>query len=493
MYYKLLIVDDDELIRSGLAVAVPWEEMGFFVVHICSNGKEALEYLKYEPVDFLLTDIDMPGMSGLELIEQALLITPGIRSVIISGYRDFEYARTAIELKAEGYVLKPVSRENLQELFLRLKSAADQQRREEEARQEAAMKPEYELMLLLSEKLEYEYKASQNRPDMLGCRVLLLQGGAKEDAAKLARDFMRRKTFSVRLWAYYKNLFAAVVPAQNLGDIVAELEGSLISGGWRAAVGKEIGSHRDMISSFWSAVKLLKSGKKRLSLYDMDQKDRKKQKERLQALKKQIIKEMEEGKNYQAEQLAREAGSISNFSSIHEKYRLLKDIETQIVWYFRIEDTSRYRLFCYYEDAYETADALNRAFLADIQAMLHDLKKYSDSYSKILVNKAIEIIQRDFGNSFLSLASLAAELNVSYAYLSTLFTKIVGKSFTLYLLEIRMEKARQLLLTRQYKIYEIAEKTGYGSSKYFTDVFKKYFGLTPQGYINRIGDENEEK
>jgi two-component system response regulator YesN len=109
--YKLIIVDDDELIRKGLEKVIPWEQLGFTVIGVYGNALEALESMKSNPSDVILTDIRMPEMSGLELIEQARNFHSGLKAVIISGYSEFEYARQAIMLKVENYLLKPLGQE----------------------------------------------------------------------------------------------------------------------------------------------------------------------------------------------------------------------------------------------------------------------------------------------------------------------------------------------------------------------------------------------
>ena len=100
---KVLIVDDEIMIRRGLSKIIHWEEMGFEMVGAVGNAMEALELIKKTPVDVLLTDISMPEMTGLELIHQARKILPGLKAVVISGYSEFDYAREAIELKVENF------------------------------------------------------------------------------------------------------------------------------------------------------------------------------------------------------------------------------------------------------------------------------------------------------------------------------------------------------------------------------------------------------
>ncbi len=114
---KVLLVDDEPHIVHGLKAIIDWEQEGFEVTRSCSNGREALDYLRDNPVDLVIADIKMPVMSGLELLEK--IRTSGISDayfVIVSGYADFKFAQQAIRYKCSDYLLKPVDRDNLREV-----------------------------------------------------------------------------------------------------------------------------------------------------------------------------------------------------------------------------------------------------------------------------------------------------------------------------------------------------------------------------------------
>ncbi|WP_233879427.1 response regulator transcription factor [Virgibacillus halodenitrificans] len=120
---KLLIVDDEWTIREGLAKTVPWSEWGIEVSGTASNGKEALQGLKNNAVDILLTDIRMPGLSGLELIELCTTEHPHLKIVILTGHDEFEYAQKAVKLGADDFLLKPT---NLVELEKTMRNIVEQ-------------------------------------------------------------------------------------------------------------------------------------------------------------------------------------------------------------------------------------------------------------------------------------------------------------------------------------------------------------------------------
>lgn len=103
---KILIVDDEPVIRFGIKASVDWEKEGFVVVGDYANGAEALAHLKQDPVDILITDIKMPVMDGLTLSKQALALDPHIQIILVSSYNDFEYVHQGLKLGVADYILK---------------------------------------------------------------------------------------------------------------------------------------------------------------------------------------------------------------------------------------------------------------------------------------------------------------------------------------------------------------------------------------------------
>ena len=123
--YKVLIAEDEELIRAGIQNIIPWEELGFNVVHCASDGKEALELWEKEHVDLVVTDISMPEKTGLELLEEIRKQDKRVRFLILTGYDEFYYAKTAIRLDVEDYILKPINEEELQESIQKSREKLD--------------------------------------------------------------------------------------------------------------------------------------------------------------------------------------------------------------------------------------------------------------------------------------------------------------------------------------------------------------------------------
>jgi len=110
---KILVVDDEKLIRLGVKSMIEKKQKGFYEIALCSNGKEALELVQREKFDIVITDIRMPQMDGITLIQnlQSVEYRPAV--IILSGYDDFNYAREALKGGAKDYLLKPINREQL--------------------------------------------------------------------------------------------------------------------------------------------------------------------------------------------------------------------------------------------------------------------------------------------------------------------------------------------------------------------------------------------
>lgn len=125
--YKLIIVEDEYEIRIGLSNYFPWAEIGFNIVGQFENGKKALEYIEKNPVDVLLSDIKMPIMTGLDLIKIIYTNKLNIKTVLISGYRDFDFAQKALKYRVKNYIVKPTIYSEVVEVFTAIKKELDEE------------------------------------------------------------------------------------------------------------------------------------------------------------------------------------------------------------------------------------------------------------------------------------------------------------------------------------------------------------------------------
>ena len=126
--YKLLLVDDEILVREAIAGNIHWKELGYELVSTCENGKEAITYIKENKVDVVLTDVCMPFIDGIELSKYIHINNLEIDVIIFSGYNEFEYAQKAIRYGVSEYLSKPITSYELSEVLINLKKRLDKKK-----------------------------------------------------------------------------------------------------------------------------------------------------------------------------------------------------------------------------------------------------------------------------------------------------------------------------------------------------------------------------
>ncbi len=127
--YSIMIVEDEYLVRQGIASLVDYEQFGMQVIAQAENGREAWQKFQENPADILLTDINMPQMNGLELAKLVRDQVPTCHIVFLTGYDDFDYAWTAIKLGADDYLLKPFSKDDVEEMLAKVQTKLDKERK----------------------------------------------------------------------------------------------------------------------------------------------------------------------------------------------------------------------------------------------------------------------------------------------------------------------------------------------------------------------------
>lgn len=183
MNYSLLIVDDEELIRKGIRARLEYLEISFSQIYEASSGSEALQILRACRVDIVVTDIRMPQMSGLELMEEGQKLQEGISYIVLSGYAEFEYAKRALELGAKAYLLKPLSNEELKREFEQLFVAMEKEQRMKNAVSAHSR--------LSRERMEYSLEKGTDAKSKIQLAIRYIQNHYAEDIAvnELAEKF----------------------------------------------------------------------------------------------------------------------------------------------------------------------------------------------------------------------------------------------------------------------------------------------------------------
>ena len=130
--YKVMLVDDEKLILQGVLNIIDWDKLGLKITHMVQNGKEALEKYDEEPVDIIITDINMPVINGLELIKSIKEKNKKVKFIVLSGYDDFNYAKQAIGIGVEDYLLKPITKNALIERLSEIRSRYEHEKTQKE-------------------------------------------------------------------------------------------------------------------------------------------------------------------------------------------------------------------------------------------------------------------------------------------------------------------------------------------------------------------------
>ena len=455
--FTLLIVDDDELIRKGLEMIIPWPELGFTVSASFPDALSALDYLREHRVDVILTDVKMPGMSGLELVGEAKKLNPSIKAVIISGYSEFELVKNALLLKAEDYLLKPLSQSDIEEVFRKIAGELGA-----EPVLPGALDTCYALIRQLSEESRLSgVHEAQERVCLLYC--------PDDCGMYLAEGLMA---------AAKEDFLAALVPEDALEEMAGKLKGP----GRKLMIGSAMSGKDDLVPSFWSAFNLLPRTAAG-SVSFAPELDDDKPRRVISEAKDWLISRIESGDGAEAGPVI---SKVRELDSGDQGY-VYCSVILKLLHYFSIDpgsDSFRYSS-CGFSSA--SLARLEEFFRSDLEELMRSLSMKGDSHGRLLAIQAERLVKEKYADTALSLSRVAEALGISYGYLSTVFSQHTGKSFKRYLVEVRMEKARELLLSREYRVYEIAGLTGYTSTKYFTEAFQRYYGSSPSKYLQNLG------
>ncbi|MFR3288784.1 MAG: response regulator, partial [Enterococcus casseliflavus] len=183
--YKAMFVDDEYMILQGLQMILPWQELGFEVVHTAKSASEALEYLQEHSVDLLITDIRMPEMNGIDMIRQAQAFGNRFFSIILSGYQEFAFVKQGMALGVRNYLVKPVNKEELRSSVQAIAAELEEQQKllaEKELYQESS------LLLWLNDELnesEYLHLLAQQRVPLAAPFTVLQFNGTAEILQKI--------------------------------------------------------------------------------------------------------------------------------------------------------------------------------------------------------------------------------------------------------------------------------------------------------------------
>ncbi|OKP76193.1 DNA-binding response regulator [Paenibacillus sp. P3E] len=535
--WKIAIIDDERQVLRGMRRAIPWDDLGVEWAGEALNGEDGLEMIRNVCPDIVITDLYMPVMSGLDMMEQ--LRQEGFQGkiIIFSGYSDFEHARQALRFQVSDYVSKPISLPTLKSILTKViqELEAEEEKRARQWELECKMtlyEPFVEKEWVRSAAvgtLDHAYKDSTRLPPSY---LYWQERKHVTVGIDLIRD-ERARCLSVSDW----NLFRFAV--SNIACEVArklfpeleytelhstrslliihpgpeypeELENKLEELGIRL---------NDSIGGYLKLVTRIGIG----GVKDTWTKLSDSTEEAFRAMDQRVLRVASAHEVYRYRENSSEPGSVALFpvkfsyklatamktSQEAEAHQLVLEYITEMKkqegmsqGYVQMLGSELWGIITY--SLYESGFVLDDLFTNDQIAKEISSLIVPDQLANWLMDKITRICSSrqwkgsskhrqvvDFMTSYihehyaeeLTLAELSDKVFISRNHLSIIFKNITGETFNNYLTRVRIEKARELLIERKMLVYEVAERVGYKNIPYFSTLFKKITGMNPTELI----------
>ncbi|CAM3669817.1 response regulator transcription factor [Cohnella lubricantis] len=504
--YKVLIVDDEPLIREGLRTIVDWEELGFTVAGVASDGVDALAKLPQLQPDLLIIDIRMPGMNGLALMRSIReQFDPAPRFIVLSGHADFDYAREALLMRADGYILKPVDEDELSSALVSLKRTLDEQEGMDGKLSSLSWSLERTAVSLLTGEGQSPPKEALNALRFGGppYDVVLIKLQSRGEVDAPTASHVKNRLFE-SFEASGKGVVFSLDP--HLGLILAgratesaanyrEMKRICSDNGvdFTAVSGGAVERLEELRRSYRAA----EEGMKLRFLLEGDHiyraeeamalmpADRETDRAFGEADGDKLLLALDIGSQEAAVLWILETGEAMRGAGMDEQ-----DIKSVFAQLFtqalsklernRPEVREQCRAF-----ASEVLKLYGEYRFSGLLARLTELAgKMADAFRSYgndkQVQKMVELIRRNYAEN-LKLESLADVFGYNSSYLGKLFKSKMGESFNTYLDKVRIDRAKELL-EQGMKVYQVAERVGYSNVDYFHGKFRKYVGVAPSAY-----------
>lgn len=538
--YTVILVDDEEEVRQAIIRKLEWEAIGFQVIGYAENGEEALELAERLRPDVVMTDIKMPFMDGLTLCRKLREILRHTKLVIFSGFDEFEYAKEAIKLEVEEYILKPINAAELKNIFERIKlqldKEVDEKRNMDKLRKyyldslptmreqflvgliegriaeskvdefskayEISLKSPYYIVGIAH---PYSLPDSDITSDNMIPHTELAVLSMKEIINENLRTVCNFKSF-----IYLESIvvIALLDNKEEAGEFIDIIDQICKSG--RRLLGCNISAGVGQICE--KLINISDSYEGAKSALDYRVLLEPNQAIYIADIEPQMVNGILEGRY--TEKILREIKLgeakglkkaiddlifyIKNSNLSLTQYHVsLMEMTTEILKLGRTYQLNPDDIFGLefnsYQDIFQidSLEVLKQWLVDSTSRIRNSIRRERTDSAKTLTEKARQYIRENYSNSELSVNVLCNHLNVSSTYFSTIFKRETGMSFVMYLTKIRMEQALHLLNTTEDKTYIISDKVGYVEPNYFSYVFKKEFGISPSKYrVNRV--ENNE-
>jgi two-component system response regulator YesN len=539
--YEILIVDDERSVVEGVAATLPCDDLKIGMVHKAFSVTDALAIMRKHPVDLVITDIRMPGISGLELMDKVHEASPSTQCILLTGHAEFEYAKRAITGGASDYLLKPV---NDEDLIQAVHKALDTVRKEWEelVSRDNTLKTMRENLPLLRRDLLLELLQGHTiQPDVLKDKLSqLMLPFSKNDAVALflirleepfvhydykdrtlleyavsnvAEEVLRE---SCQVWMCKEahgylafvvkreqtklqrmNRTGAREQLERLGELIQRQVENYLKGAVSIVIGEEGAFPEHLAVSYSSALATFRKhiGRGKGYLLSLGEHQEKSAVQTLRQLyEPPTLQDMLEGGRWDAfeEKLAlifKELETEFGDSAEHA-FETFCAVTGALTF---IAHKSGFGLFDFLEpseratltfESFETYGQLRDGLVRLAARMRSSLEREAaDGHSK-LINKVQRFIEEHLDKP-ISLQMIADRIHLHPVYVSQMYKAVTGEGLTDYMLRIRMEKSAYLLKSSNLKIYEIGNKFSYQNAPYFIKQFKKVYGMTPQEYRDK--------
>ena len=472
--YKVFIVDDESLVITSMKSCVNWEELGFSVIGEANDGISAHEMIIELKPDIVFADIRMPGMSGLELIKKVYDQNQNIFFVIISGYAEFAYVQKALSYGVLGYCLKPFDENEITFLLARA--------REELEKSKAIL--EMEFISLIYDTKDFARIQVKSILEMRGLQITQNKGIVAAVSIGLERLIIPVHINHIRL-KLGGNRVAYLFQDSWYDDFKQHFQSQRNESVLRVGLSKTCfcdGAITDAIEEACiSANQYFMTGKS--GIYSYEDYNQKHLNSAFSQLENSIVKKDINLIQNALDMLEAELSKgVYNIKHAFQVYNMF-------MYSFCILNTDKYEC-CLYD--YEQ---LARSF-GGIHDMFRFLKGLLKEYAGIKLSSLPSSAKSDTFNSIISFVNehycedmsihiISMKFAVNPNYVSQLFKKQTGATFTEYVTSLRVNLACNLLKTTDLTVAEVADKVGFNDYYYFTRVFKKNVGETPTSFRDK--------
>lgn len=527
---KVIIADDEERICQLIQALIDWDSYSMEIAGIAHNGIEACELVEKMEPDILITDIRMPGCSGLELIERVKQRAENMEIIVISGYAHFEYAQQAIRFGVGDYLLKPINKAELTATLVKLKERISEKKEQEQDKRQQQRQAEQNARRLretLVAVLENEEVSGPSIEELAGKYSLQVVPGLFQ-AICLKMDYDRNALSASSVAAVMEKVKEVLERGlkDRCADMVLKVENSVCTGFLNYEKKQQDGIRRTLKSClnqmesqkvlFGTGVFSMSAGKACQDPAELGQS----MKDALNLVQDRIVKGtgrllerpgepsalkdsniMEkyireitqaielmsaERADGAVDILAQEIHGIKDVRG-YEIFELVYSAADILAARLQIEDSARKREEFHQEcDQCSSVDELLTCLKEFQKKYIADMTKRRENDAIRPIRNAKQYIQAHYSEP-ITQEEVSSEVGLSAAYFSVLFKKTEGEGFAKYLIKVRMEQAKVLLRETNISVGEICRKVGYNDLKHFTHTFEKFSGVKPAIYRKLYG------